>query len=38
VYVGEEPVSYFGEAAKPNVIFKIDAADWAATKRTNAAP
>jgi RimJ/RimL family protein N-acetyltransferase len=38
VYVGEEPVSYFGEPAKPNVIFKIDAADWAATKKTTPAP
>ena len=37
VYVGEEPVSYFGEPAKPNVIFKIDAADWAAAKKTNPA-
>jgi len=32
VYIGEEPVSYFGEAARPNVIFKIDAADWAAQR------
>jgi RimJ/RimL family protein N-acetyltransferase len=31
-YIGEEPVSYFGEAARPNVIFKIDAADWAAKR------
>jgi hypothetical protein len=29
-------VSYFGEAAKPNVIFKIDAADWAAAKNAAA--
>jgi RimJ/RimL family protein N-acetyltransferase len=28
IYVGEEPVSYYGEAARPNVIFKIEAADW----------
>ena len=32
VYLGEEAVSYYGEAAKPNVIFKIDAADWAAAR------
>lgn len=38
VYVGEEPVSYFGEPAKPNVIFEIHAADWAATKKTNPVP
>jgi RimJ/RimL family protein N-acetyltransferase len=31
-YIGEEAVSYFGEAARPNVIFKIDAADWAAKR------
>jgi RimJ/RimL family protein N-acetyltransferase len=29
IYIGEEAVSYFGEASRPNVIFKIDAADWA---------
>lgn len=28
LYVGEQSVSYFGEPARPNVIFKIDAADW----------
>jgi hypothetical protein len=33
VYLGEEAVSYFGEASRPNVIFKIDAADWAARTR-----
>jgi RimJ/RimL family protein N-acetyltransferase len=33
VYIGEEAVSYFGEASRPNVIFKIDAADWAARPR-----
>jgi RimJ/RimL family protein N-acetyltransferase len=31
-YIGEEPVSYFGEPARPNVIFKIDAADWTAKR------
>jgi RimJ/RimL family protein N-acetyltransferase len=29
IYIGEQAVSYFGEPARPNVIFKIDAADWA---------
>jgi RimJ/RimL family protein N-acetyltransferase len=30
VYIGEETVAYVpGEEAKPNVIFKIDASDWA---------
>jgi RimJ/RimL family protein N-acetyltransferase len=29
VYNGEESVSYSGEPSHPNVIFKIDAADWA---------
>jgi RimJ/RimL family protein N-acetyltransferase len=29
VYIGEEAVSYSGEPAHPNVIFKIDALDWA---------
>ena len=29
VYIGEEVVSYSGEPGHPNVIFKIDAADWA---------
>jgi RimJ/RimL family protein N-acetyltransferase len=28
VYIGEESVSYSGEPAHPNVVFKIDAADW----------
>jgi RimJ/RimL family protein N-acetyltransferase len=32
IYIGEEPVSYFGEAARPNVIFKIDSADWQAKR------
>jgi RimJ/RimL family protein N-acetyltransferase len=31
-YIGEQPVSYFGEPERPNVIFKIDAADWAAKR------
>jgi RimJ/RimL family protein N-acetyltransferase len=29
VYIGQEMVSYSGEAQHLNVIFKIDAADWA---------
>ena len=29
IYIGEETVSYSGEPGHPNVIFKIDAADWA---------
>jgi RimJ/RimL family protein N-acetyltransferase len=29
IYIGEKLVSYSGEAAHPNVVFKIDAADWA---------
>ncbi len=32
IYIGEQSVSYSGEPSHPNVIFKIDAADWA--KRT----
>jgi RimJ/RimL family protein N-acetyltransferase len=29
IYIGEESVSYSGEPSHPNVVFKIDAADWA---------
>ena len=29
IYIGEESVSYSGEPSHPNVIFKIDAQDWA---------
>jgi RimJ/RimL family protein N-acetyltransferase len=29
IYIGEEAVSYSGEPSHPNVVFKIDAADWA---------
>lgn len=32
VYIGEEAVSYYGEPARPNVVLKIDAADWAKAK------
>ena len=28
IYIGEESVAYSGELAHPNVVFKIDAADW----------
>jgi RimJ/RimL family protein N-acetyltransferase len=33
IYIGEQAVSYFGEPARPNVIFKIDAPDWASRAR-----
>lgn len=33
IYIGEESVSYSGEPAHPNVVFKIDAADWAKRAR-----
>jgi RimJ/RimL family protein N-acetyltransferase len=29
IYIGEQLVSYSGEPAHPNVVFKIDAAEWA---------
>jgi RimJ/RimL family protein N-acetyltransferase len=29
IYVDEQPVAYYGEPSSPNVIFKIDAVDWA---------
>jgi len=29
IYIGEESVSYSGEPSHPNVVFKIDAKDWA---------
>jgi RimJ/RimL family protein N-acetyltransferase len=32
-YIGEEAVSYSGEPSHPNVIFKIDAGDWAKRPR-----
>lgn len=28
VYVGEEPVSYYGEPSSENVLYAIDKADW----------
>ena len=37
VYIGEESVSYSGEPAHPNVVFKIDAADWAGQSRARSA-
>jgi RimJ/RimL family protein N-acetyltransferase len=33
IYIGEESVSYSGEPSHPNVLFKIDAADWAKRAR-----
>jgi RimJ/RimL family protein N-acetyltransferase len=33
ICIGEESVSYSGEPSHPNVIFKIDAADWASRVR-----
>jgi len=33
IYIGEESVSYSGEPSHPNVVFKIDAADWAGRAR-----
>jgi RimJ/RimL family protein N-acetyltransferase len=33
IYIGEESVSYSGERSHPNVVFKIDAADWANRRR-----
>jgi RimJ/RimL family protein N-acetyltransferase len=36
VYIGEELVSYSGEPAHPNVVFKIDAGDWAARGKLGA--
>jgi RimJ/RimL family protein N-acetyltransferase len=33
IYIGEESVSYSGEPSHPNVVFKIDAGDWAGRAR-----
>jgi RimJ/RimL family protein N-acetyltransferase len=33
IVIGEELVSYSGEPSHPNVVFKIDAADWAGRAR-----
>jgi len=33
IYIGEESVSYSGEPSHPNVVFKIDAEDWASRTR-----
>jgi len=33
IYIGEESVSYSGEPSHPNVVFKIDAKDWASRTR-----
>ncbi len=35
IYIGEESVSYSGEPSHPNVIFKIDAADWGSRANVN---
>lgn len=32
IYIGEQAVSYYGEPARPNVVLKIDATDWAKRK------
>ena len=32
VLIGEVTMSYHGEQSHPNVIYKIDAADWALSK------
>ncbi|MGC1520368.1 MAG: GNAT family N-acetyltransferase [Steroidobacteraceae bacterium] len=37
VLIGEVTMSYHGEPSSPNVIYKIDAADWALSKPTRAA-
>jgi RimJ/RimL family protein N-acetyltransferase len=31
ILIGEEAVTYYGEVSRPNVVFKIDKADWAAS-------
>ena len=28
ILIGEETVAYYGEQANPNVVYKIDRADW----------
>lgn len=33
VLIGEVAMSYYGEQSHPNVIYKIDAADWALPQR-----
>ena len=33
IFIGEESVSYSDEPSHPNVVFKIDAADWAKRPR-----
>jgi RimJ/RimL family protein N-acetyltransferase len=34
IHIGEAAVSYYGEQSHQNVIYKIDAADWARAKRS----
>jgi RimJ/RimL family protein N-acetyltransferase len=38
IFIGEEAVSYSGEPSHPNVVFKIDAADWAGRPREQLRP
>jgi hypothetical protein len=33
VHIGEAAVSYYGEQSHQNVVYKIDAADWAESKQ-----
>ena len=30
IHIGEVAMSYYGEPSLPNVVYKIDAADWSA--------
>jgi RimJ/RimL family protein N-acetyltransferase len=36
VHIGEAAVTYYGEQSHPNVIYKIDAVDWAQSKQARA--
>lgn len=36
VLIGEVAMSYHGEQSSPNVIYKIDAADWVRATRARA--
>jgi RimJ/RimL family protein N-acetyltransferase len=36
VLIGEVAISYYGEPSRQNVVFKIDAADWARSKTAGA--
>ena len=37
IHIGEVAMSYYGEPSLPNVIYKIDAADWSASQPARAA-